>query len=149
MGVRAIIRQTKKWFQGFTNMTDTKIGDLKVIKNRRTDYVTVGTWKHSQVMHKLGPSASRKTNEDYDHYTFHPDPEINDAAREFTKNNLGRSSWQVHGELYAENLFKMRELEKKMGILINEPTEEMLKKSATLRDAYNKYKFVEKMTLGR
>jgi hypothetical protein len=131
------------------SMTDTKISDLKVIKNRRTDYQTLGTWKYTQVMHKLGPSAGRTTNAEYDNYTFHPDPEINAAAREFTKDNLGRSSWQVHGELYAENLFKMRELEKKMGILINEPTEEMLKKSATLRDAYNKYKFVEKMTLGR
>jgi hypothetical protein len=130
-------------------MTDKKIGDLKIVKNQRTDYQTLGTWKYSQVMHKLGPSAGRTTNAEYDRYTFHPDPEINEAAKQFTKDNVGRAAWIVNGELFAENLYKMRELEKKMGILINEPTEEMLKKSATLRDAYNKYKFIEKMTLGK
>jgi hypothetical protein len=137
----------KKWFRAFMNTTNKKI------RNNPAEYWRSGTppppmWQSSTVMHKK-TSVGRTTNAEYDNYTFHPDPEINEAAKQFTKDNVGRAAWIVNGELFAENLYKMRELEKKMGILINEPTEEMLAKSATLRDAYEKYKFVERMALGK
>jgi hypothetical protein len=80
-------------------------------------------------------------------YVYHPDPEINEYARQFTEDNYGRPAWQVNGELYADFLSRFRKLEEAVGILSRQPTDEMLKNSAMLREAYKKYKFVEKLAL--
>jgi hypothetical protein len=134
-----------------TNTAKEMLDNIRArkVKNDPNSYQNAWNYNTTTVMQKLGPSSGRTTNAEYDRYTFHPDPEINEAAKQFTKDNVGRAAWIVNGELFAENLYKMRELERKMGILINEPTEEMLAKSATLRDAYERYKFVEKMALGK
>lgn len=48
-----------------------------------------------------------------------------------------------------EDLFyKMEKLEKIIGVLLEEPTPETLEQHRALKDAYEKYKMVERMILG-
>lgn len=159
MAALATILQKKIRFQGCTIMNDTSEDILarirartQKIKNDSSSYKGLGnTWESTTVttMHKMPGKRPNDAVQEREDYTYHPDPEMNEMAKKFVRENHGRESWKVNGELYAQFQHKLRELEKKMGILIQQPTDEMLKNSAALRDAYEKYKFIEKLALDK
>ena len=120
-----------------------------IIKNDPASYQSIGsTWQSTHVSINTQKRTNVAVQEREDHL-YHPDPEMNRMARDFVRENHARESWKVNGELYAQFQYKLRELEKKMGILIQQPSEEMLKNSAALRDAYEKYRFIEKLALDK
>lgn len=119
------------------------------IKNNPAEYQRMGTWNSTTVMHKKTSVRTSADDPGYDSFVFHDDPEINAEARKFVKENAGSSSWQVHGCVYADFSYKIRKLEEAVGILVNEPKKEVIEKSTILKEAYKKYKFVEKMVLGK
>ncbi len=119
------------------------------IKNDPASYKRLGgdwIWTQSTVMHKKTGGVRQVPRHDY---VYHQDPEINALAKEFVDANHGREAWQVNGEMYADFLYKFRRLEEATGILVNEPKKDDLEKSTILKEAYKKYKFVEKMVLGK
>lgn len=121
-----------------------------MIKNDRSLYKK-NAWELSNtVMHKMPgnrPAAAPSAPSEIETYVFHGDPEINNAARKHVRENYGREAWKVSGEIYADMYAKIRKLEELTEILLNEPSQEMLDKSASLKEAYQKYKFIEKLAL--
>lgn len=77
-----------------------------------------------------------------------------DPGTIWTSNNSIDSSYGITfndgSKTYRlEDLFyKMEKLEKIIGVLLEEPTPETLEQHRALKDAYEKYKMVERMILG-
>ena len=60
----------------------------------------------------------------------------------------GRPLTEVIKEIEGTLSARIDKLEQAVGVLINEPTPEQLERHKTLKDAYNRYKFVEGLILG-
>ena len=76
--------------------------------------------------------------------------EVDDFIRRFdeevSKSGLTRN--EIILNIYGDLLNRIADLEEKLGVLVNEPSQEQLNRHKTLKRAYKQYKFVEKLVLG-